>query len=175
VVERAGWRIFEVYEDAGISGAKGRDQRPAFDQMLKAVAQRKIDVVMAWSVDRLGRSLPDLAVLLRDLHASGCDLYLHQQGIDTTTPAGRAMFQMMGVFAELERALIQERVKAGMARAKAQGKHVGRPRTSGEKEELLMLALREGDSLRAAARKAGIGVATASRIRDVSNPQAEPV
>ena len=78
VVERAGWRIFEVYEDAGISGAKGRDQRPAFDQMLKAVAQRRFDVVMAWSVDRLGRSLPDLAMLLRDLHAAGCDLYLHR-------------------------------------------------------------------------------------------------
>jgi DNA invertase Pin-like site-specific DNA recombinase len=173
VVERAGWRIFEVYEDAGISGAKGRDQRPAFDQMLKAVAQRKFDVVMAWSVDRLGRSLPDLAMLLRDLHAAGCDLYLHQQGIDTTTPAGRAMFQMMGVFAELERALIQERVKAGMARAKAQGKHVGRPRTTGDKEELLLVALREGSSLRAAAKKAGIGVATASRIRDAANSQIE--
>ena len=76
----------------------------------------------------------------------------------------------MGVFAELERALIQERVKAGMARAKAQGKHVGRPRTTADKEDLLMLALREGSSLRAAARKAGIGVATASRIRDAATP-----
>jgi DNA invertase Pin-like site-specific DNA recombinase len=175
VVERAGWRIFEVYEDAGVSGAKGREQRPAFNHMLRAVAQRKFDVVMAWSVDRLGRSLPDLAMLLRDLHAAGCDLYLHQQGIDTTTPAGRAMFQMMGVFAELERALIQERVKAGMARAKAQGRHVGRPKTSGDKEEAFLAALREGGDLRAAARKAGIGigVATASRIRDAARGQAE--
>jgi DNA invertase Pin-like site-specific DNA recombinase len=92
---------------------------------------------------------------------------------DTTTPVGRAMFQMMGVFAELERALIQERVKAGMARAKAQGKHVGRPRTTSEKEEVFLGALRAGDSLRAAARKAGIGVATASRIRDAANSQIE--
>jgi DNA invertase Pin-like site-specific DNA recombinase len=112
-------------------------------------------------------------MLLRDLHAAGCDLYLHQQGIDTTTPAGRAMFQMMGVFAELERALIQERVKAGMARAKAQGKHVGRPRTTGEKVEVLLGALRAGESLRAAARKDGIGVATASRIRDAATPRTE--
>jgi len=116
VVERAGWRIFEVYEDAGISGAKGRDQRPAFDQMLKAVASAG----STWSWR--GRSIwPCCCGTCMPL-AAICTC------IDTTTPAGRAMFQMIGVFAELERALIQECVKAGMARAKAQGKHVGRPR-----------------------------------------------
>ena len=83
---------------------------------------------MAWSVDRLGRSLQDLCGFLSELHALKIDLLLHQQGVDTTTPAGKAMFQMMGVFAEFERSMIRERVKAGMARAKAQGKHVGRPK-----------------------------------------------
>jgi DNA invertase Pin-like site-specific DNA recombinase len=116
-----------VYRDAGISGSKGRDQRPGFDAMHKDAARRRFDVVMAWSVDRLGRSLQDLCGFLSELHSLGIDLFLHQQGIDTTTPAGKAMFQMMGVFAEFERSMIRERVNAGIARAKADGKHCGRP------------------------------------------------
>jgi DNA invertase Pin-like site-specific DNA recombinase len=116
-----------VYRDAGISGSKGRDQRPGFDDMHKDAARRRFDVVMAWSVDRLGRSLQDLCGFLSELHSLDIDLFLHQQGIDTTTPAGKAMFQMMGVFAEFERAMIRERVNAGIARAKADGKHCGRP------------------------------------------------
>ena len=122
---RAGWSIVEVFEDNGISGAKGRDQRPAFDRLHRAMTRREIDVVMVWSVDRLGRSLQDLVAFLAELRAVGCDLYLHQQGVDTTTPAGRALFQMLGVFAEFERAIIQERVRAGIARARAEGKHLG--------------------------------------------------
>ncbi len=106
-----------MYEDAGLSGAKGRDQRPGLDALLKAVTRREVDLVAAWSVDRLGRSLTDLLGLLTELHAKGVDLYLHQQGLDTSTPSGRAMFQMMGVFAEFERAMIRERVMAGLARA----------------------------------------------------------
>lgn len=124
---KAGYEIEAVYRDAGISGAKGRDKRPAFDRMHKDAARRRFDVVMAWNVDRLGRSLQDLCGFLAELHSLGIDLFLHQQGIDTTTPAGKAMFQMMGVFAEFERAMIRERVKAGIARAKANGKHCGRP------------------------------------------------
>lgn len=126
VAERAGWIIAEVYEDAGISGAKGRDRRPAFDRLLKDAARRRFDVIAAWSVDRLGRSLPHLVSFLEDIHGYGIDLYLHQQGIDTTTPAGKAMFQMLGVFSEFERAMIRERVNAGLARAKANGKRLGR-------------------------------------------------
>jgi DNA invertase Pin-like site-specific DNA recombinase len=98
-----------VAEDAGISGAKGRRDRPALDALLKCVARREVDMVAAWSVDRLGRSLTDLLDFLRELHAKGVDLFLHQQGLDTSTPSGRAMFQMMGVFAEFERAMIRER------------------------------------------------------------------
>jgi len=90
--------------------------------------------VMAWSVDRLGRSLQDLGGFLSEIHAAGVDLFLHQQGIDTTTPGGKAMFQMLGVFAEFERAIIQERVRAGLRRLKAEGKKLGRPRIAIEPE-----------------------------------------
>src|ERR1051325_2200657 len=125
-MKRKGWQIVAEFCDEGISGAKGREKRPGFDRLHKAIARREIDVVAAWSVDRLGRSLQDLVGFLGEIHAKGIDLYLHQQGLDTGTPAGRAMFQMMGVFAEFERAIIVERVKAGLARARAQGKRLGR-------------------------------------------------
>jgi DNA invertase Pin-like site-specific DNA recombinase len=82
---------------------------------------------MAWSVDRLGRSLQDLVGFLSELHALKIDLFLHQQGLDTTTPAGKALFQMMGVFSEFERSIIQERVRAGLKRARSEGKRLGRP------------------------------------------------
>ncbi len=103
VAEKAGWTVVGEFVDHGISGAKGRDERPAFDRLCKAATRREIDVVMAWSVDRLGRSLQNLVAFLGDLQASDVDLYLHQQGVDTTTPGGKALFQMMGVFAEFER------------------------------------------------------------------------
>ena len=121
VAERHGWHVAAAFEDAGISGAKGRELRPGLDSLMKAVARREIDMVAAWSVDRLGRSLTGLLELLTELHAKKVDLYLHQQGLDTSTPSGRAMFQMMGVFAEFERAMIRERVLAGLARAKQDG------------------------------------------------------
>jgi DNA invertase Pin-like site-specific DNA recombinase len=100
-----GHTIVEVYADNGISGSKGRNGRPEFDRLQRDATRRRFDVVMAWSVDRLGRSLQDLVGLLSELHALGIDLYLYQQGLDTTTPAGKAMFQMLGVFAEFERAI----------------------------------------------------------------------
>ena len=122
-------------------------------------------MIMAWSVDRLGRSLRDLVAFLSEIHALRIDLYLHQQGLDTTTPAGKAMFQMMGVFAEFERAMIAERVRAGMARAKSQGKHCGRPRVSSETEAAVLALLRAGKGICTTARDAGVGVATVQRIK----------
>src|SRR5712672_3660427 len=122
VASRMGCEIVKVYKDHGISGAKGRDKRPAFDALCRDATQRRFDLVMAWSVDRLGRSLQDLIGFLSELHSLGIDLFLHQQGLDTTTPAGKAMFQMMGVFAEFERSMIRERVNAGLRRARAGGK-----------------------------------------------------
>src|SRR5579871_316560 len=100
VAIRHGWEVVKVFEDAGVSGAKGRDKRPGLDALLKGVARREFDMVAAWSVDRLGRSLPDLVGFLGELQAKRVDLYLHQQGLDTSTPAGMALFQTLGVFAQ---------------------------------------------------------------------------
>src|ERR1700722_11155151 len=118
--ESRGWQVVTTYADNGISGAKGRDKRPGLDTMLKDAVRRKFDVVMVWAVDRLGRSLPDLISTMQELHGAKVDLFLLQQGLDTTTPSGRAMFQMLGVFSEFERSMIQSRVKAGLDRAKAE-------------------------------------------------------
>src|SRR5215207_8343770 len=126
VAERSGWKIVKVYEDAGISGAKGRDQRPGLDALMKAVNAKEFDMVASWSVDRLGRSLTDLLSILQALHDKGVGLFLHQQGLDRTTSAGKAMFQMLGVFAEFERGIIRERINAGLARARAKGTKLGR-------------------------------------------------
>src|SRR5262245_6325045 len=164
VAERMGCEITKVYRDHGISGAKGRDKRPQFDALCRDAAQRQFDVVMAWSVDRLGRSLQDLVGFLSELHALKIDLYLHQQGIDTTTPAGKALFQMMGVFAEFERAMIQERVRAGLRRAKAEGKQLGRPRIAPALEERILAARTGGLSVRKTAAKFGVDPATVQRI-----------
>jgi DNA invertase Pin-like site-specific DNA recombinase len=120
--KRHGWDITATYRDEGISGSKGREKRPGFDRLCKAIIRREIDMVAAWSVDRLGRSLQDLVGFLAELQASRCELYLHQQGLDTSTPGGRALFGMLSVFADFERAMIVERTKAGLARARAQGK-----------------------------------------------------
>jgi len=125
VARRSGWEVVGFYEDA-ISGTKSREQRPGFDRLIKDATARKINMIAAWSVDRLGRSLQDLVGFLNELQALHCNLYLHRQAIDTTTPNGRAMFQMCGVFAEFERAMIQQRVLSGMARAKEAGIQFGR-------------------------------------------------
>jgi DNA invertase Pin-like site-specific DNA recombinase len=121
---------------------------------------------MAWSVDRLGRSLQDLMKFLSEIHALKIDLYLHQQGLDTTTPAGRAMFQMMGVFAEFERAMIQERVRAGLARVKAEGKQLGRPKVDKETETAIRNALARKDrpGILKIAKDLGVGTSTVQRI-----------
>ena len=135
--------------------------------MLKAVTRREVDMVMAWSVDRLGRSSMDLLQTLMELQAKDVDLYLHQQGLDTSTPTGRAMYQMCGVFAELERAMIQERVKAGLARARAEGATLGRPtlEASDPKRAAKVRAMRaEGVGVRRIAKTLGVGVGTVLRL-----------
>lgn len=157
----AGWKIVEIYEDKGVSGAAEREKRGAFDRMCKDATRRKFDVVMAWSVDRLGRSLKDLVTFLEELRALSVDLYLHQQGLDTTTPAGKALFGMLGVFSEFERALIQERVRAGLARARAEGKTLGRPKQVTPQVRFRAVASRQaGRSIRQIARELGLSVGT---------------
>ncbi len=164
VAERAGWEVVEEYVDHGVSGAKGRDKRPTFNRLCRDATRRRFDVVMAWSVDRLGRSLQDLVTFLGDLHAQGVDLYLHQQGVDTTTPGRKALFQMMGGFAEFERAMIRERVCAGLDKARAKGKRLGRPPVTGAVERSIHAAFAEGRSRRAIARDLGISDGTVRRV-----------
>lgn len=166
IAEHSSWQIVGVFEDHAISGSKGREKRPALDNLLKDANRRKFDLVAAWSVDRLGRSLKDLLLFLDEIHALGIDLYLHQQGIDTTTPAGKAMFQMCGVFAEFERSIIRERINAGLARARSNGKKLGRPRVEESMEQAIRDALHRGDKgIRKIARAMGVGVSVVQRVK----------
>jgi DNA invertase Pin-like site-specific DNA recombinase len=164
-----GWNVVVVYEDAGISGANGRDKRPGFDAMLKDAVRRRFDVLMAWSVDRLGRSLLDLISALQELHGAGADLFLHQQAVDTTTPSGKAMFGMLAVFGEFERAMIQARVNAGIARAKERGtksgKPIGRPSIPADKEAAIREHLSAGTGILKTARLVGVGSGTVQRVQ----------
>jgi DNA invertase Pin-like site-specific DNA recombinase len=163
--QRHGWRIVAEFTDQGISGAKGRDKRPGLDKLLKAVARREFDMVAAWSVDRLGRSLQDLLASLGELEAKRVDLYLHQQALDTSTPAGRALFQMLGVFAEFERSMIQERVKAGLRRAVKAGKTLGRPKVSGAMEDTVRALLATGRGINFVAQQAGVSNSVVERVK----------
>lgn len=164
-----GWTISATYSDEGISGSKGRDKRPGLDALLKDATRGKFDVVMCWAVDRMGRSLADLVGTLQELHGAKVDLFLHQQAIDTTTPAGRAMFGMMGVFAEFERSMIVARVKAGMDRAKvsprAGAKAIGRPKVGHDKEAVIRGHLTAGTGIVKVAGIVGVGVGTVQRIK----------
>lgn len=137
VAAARGWKIVSVFKDEGISGAFGRGVRKQYDAMLKGGVRAEYDVVMAWDVSRLSRSLKDLVQTLEELQACKIDLYLHQQAIDTTTPAGKAMFQMCGVFAEFERSILSERVKAGLNRAREEGKMLGRPKIVANVKKIL--------------------------------------
>jgi DNA invertase Pin-like site-specific DNA recombinase len=164
VADRSGWDIWKIYEDAGISGAKGRDERPGLEAMMKAVNARQFDMVAAWSVDRLGRSLTDLLAILQDLQEKGVDLFLHQQGLDTSTTAGKAMFQMLGVFAEFERGIIRERVNAGLARARAKGTKLGRRPVESSVETQIRELRAKGDGILKIGRKLGVGTSVVQRV-----------
>jgi DNA invertase Pin-like site-specific DNA recombinase len=162
--EVRGWNVAHVYEDHGISGSKGRDKRPGLDRMLKDATRGKFDVVMAWSVDRIGRSLSDLLGVLSELQGAGVDLFLQQQAIDTTTPAGRAMFGMLGVFAEFERSIIQSRINAGIDRARKKGKHLGRPKLPEATAARIRAMRAEGVSLRKVAAGCGVALSTVQGV-----------
>jgi DNA invertase Pin-like site-specific DNA recombinase len=165
VCEQRGWQITQVYSENGVSGFKGRQQRPGLDALLKDAARGRFDVVMAWALDRLGRSLLDLLHTLGELEAAGVALVLHQQAIDTTTPAGRMFFQVTGAFAEFERAMIRSRVTAGLARAKARGVRLGRPKTGSKVEAAIRARLAAGAGIKKVARAVGVGNGTVSRIK----------
>jgi DNA invertase Pin-like site-specific DNA recombinase len=160
-----GWQVVEVYEDAGISGAKGREKRPGLDRLLKDAGRRRFDVVMAWAIDRIGRSLLDLLSIIQHLDAVGVDLYLDQQHLDTTTPTGRLLFHITGAFAEYERGIILERIKAGLQRARAQGKRLGRAKVADNVDRAVRASLAAGTGILKTARTLGIGTKTVQRIK----------
>lgn len=167
------WSIVKVYADDGISGAKGRDKRPGFNALCTAAARHEFDVVMAWSVDRISRSLQDLITFMNDLNAQSVQLYLHQQALDTTTPSGRLMFQLTGAFAEYEREIIRGRIRAGLARAKSEGVQLGRE--SVITPELITQAAalkRQGAAAADIARSLKVSVRTVWRLLKLATPTA---
>jgi len=178
--ERAGHTVVKVYEDQGISGAKGRDQRPQFDALLKAAVRREFNMIAVWSSDRLGRSLKHLVEVLEIIRDTGTGLYIHTQSVDTTTPAGRAMFGMLGIFSEFEREMFVARVNAGLARArdaierdghfisKAGKKHkrFGRPNADPKKLEKARQELANGTGVLKTAKLVGLGTGTVQRLKE---------
>jgi DNA invertase Pin-like site-specific DNA recombinase len=161
----------QVCSDNGVSGAKGRAQRPDLDAMLKDASRGRFDVVLAWALDRLGRSLIDLLDTLNELEAAGAALVLHRQAIDTTTPAGRMFFQVTGAFAEFERAMIRSRVRAGLDRARARGVRLGRPKTGAKVEAAVRAHLAAGTGIKKTAKAVGVGNSTVSRIKAAMAPR----
>ena len=165
IAERRGWEVVYEYHDAGISGARSWEARPGLDEMLKNAQRRRFDVVMAWAIDRLGRSLIDLLATIQALEACGVDLYLDQQSIDTTTPAARLMFQITGAFAEFERSMIRQRVRAGLKRAVESGKQLGRPKIDVAVEKRIQAQLRAKKGMLAIARDLKVGTGTVQRVK----------
>ena len=165
VARKNGWVIVEELTDDGISGAKGRNERPAFNCLHKMIQDREIDVVLTWSIDRLGRSIQDLVQLMGELEAKRIHLYSHKQAIDTSTPAGRMTFAIFASIAEFERELIKERINAGIARARSEGKKLGRPSNMNDNTKIAVKLLREkGSSIHSIAKKLSIGVGTTRKI-----------
>ncbi len=158
-VQARGWTSQE-YVDRGVSGAK--DRRPALDELVRDAMRRKFDVLICWRLDRLGRNLRHLILLLDELHAMGVAFVSLAEGIDATTPAGRLQLHVLGAIAEFERARIAERVKAGLARAKARGQRLGRPVAELPVERLQSVC---GLTLVEGARKLRVSVSTLKRWR----------
>jgi DNA invertase Pin-like site-specific DNA recombinase len=166
LAERRGFEIVREYEDAGISGASGREKRPAFDAMLKDAVRRRFDVLLVWSIDRLGRSVLHVAQAMAELDAAGVALVSEQQGIDGTGPFGRAMMQMATVFAELERSMIRARIIAGLDRVRAEGtKTLGRPKVGPKVEAAIREQLAAGHGMLKVAKLVGVGSGTVQRVR----------
>ena len=169
IAERKGMTVVAEFNDEGISGAKGRDKRTGFDNIIKGAVKKDYDTILVWSVDRLGRSLQDLVSFLNEVHSVDCDLYIHQSGIDTSTPTGKMMFQMCGVFAEFERGMIRERVVAGQKRAKNQGKHIGRPTNLNEGLVHSIKYMKEqGVGIRKIAKDLSVGVGTVYKVLEAA-------
>jgi DNA invertase Pin-like site-specific DNA recombinase len=155
--EARGWKATE-YVDKGVSG--GKDSRPALDALVRDARRRKFDILIVWRLDRLGRNLRHLILLLDEMTAIGVGFVSLAEAIDTSTPAGRLQLHILGAIAEFERARIAERVRAGLQRARAQGRRLGRPSRI---VPHAMLDPVRGLSVRKAAAELGVSPATAHR------------
>jgi DNA invertase Pin-like site-specific DNA recombinase len=166
IATHRGWEIVATYSDKGISGAKGRKDRPEFDRMLSDAGRGKFDVVMAFALDRIGRSLADLLYTIKHLEGCNVDLFIDKQMLDTTTPQGKLLFAVTGAFAEFERDMIVQRVNAGLDRARAKGVTLGRPRVDESVEKAIREALAKGDKGKhKIAAEIGVGSGTVARIK----------
>ncbi len=154
---RRGWEVTEEYTDHGISGS--RESRPQLNRLMADAQQRKFDAVLVWKIDRFGRSLKHLVNALADLGAWGVSFISLRDNLDLSTPSGRLMFAVIGAMAEFERALIQERVRAGLRNARAKGQQLGRPHRIVDRDAILQLRA-EGATLRQIATQLGIGYGT---------------
>ena len=165
VAEKKGLEVVREISDEGISGAKGRDLRKGFDELITGSIQKEWDIILVWDVSRLGRSLKHLVSFLEDVQSAKCDLYIHQSGIDTSTASGKMMFGMLSVFSEFERSLIRERVIAGQQRAKAEGKHIGRKTNVNDAVITAVYQLRQNNvPIKRIAKDLQIGVGTVYKI-----------
>ena len=165
VAEKKGLEIVKEISDEGISGAKGRDEREGFDELIKGAVKKEFDIILVWDVSRLGRSLKHLVSFLDDIHSSNCDLYIHQSGMDTTSASGKMMFQMIALFSEFERSMIRERVIAGQQRAKSEGKHIGRKTNVNDAVITAVYQLRQNNvPIKKIATDLKIGVGTVYKI-----------
>jgi DNA invertase Pin-like site-specific DNA recombinase len=163
--QAAGHVVVEEFVDEAISGAKGRDKRPALDRMLRLATQRRVDIIAVVALDRLGRSMTHLVQIGEELRVLGVHLFVQRMGLDTSTPTGQLMFHLLGSFAEFERALLIERTHAGLARARRQGKKLGRPKVSPYVERRVLSLLEAGTSLGEASRMTGVCRMTVQRIK----------
>ena len=162
---RMGYAIAAELVDEGISGTKGRSDRPAFNRLHEMIQRKQIHCVIAWSICRLGRSTSDLSIFMAELQATGIDLYIHQQAINTSTPAGRMVFGIFSALASWEREMIADRINAGLARARAEGKKLGRPSTVNDSTKVAVNLLREkGASIHKIAAQLRIGVGTTRKL-----------
>ena len=161
VAERSGYEIVKIYSDDGISGSKGREDRPALNQMMKDAVNRQFEMVMCWSIDRLGRSITNLIEIMNELNELKIDMFFSQQSIDTQTSSGRMIFGIFSSLASFEREIIRERVMAGLDRARKNGVKLGRPSSVNDGVRNAVLILKDkGVGVRETCRKLGIGCAT---------------
>ena len=167
VAEKKGFEVVQELSDKGISGAKGRDEREGFNELIKGAIRKDYDIILCWDISRLGRSLKHLVSFLEDIQSAKCDLYIHQSGVDTTTASGKMMFQLLSVFSEFERTLIRERVIAGQQRAKSEGKHIGRKTNVNDAVITAVYQLRQNNvPIKKIATDLKIGVGTVYKILD---------